>query len=111
MTRDIASGLIAASAVIIFDTQKRKRRRWWTRQVLSEGPAFGNNLLNKLRLEDAMGFRNFTRLTPSDVEDLLQMVGEEIPNVWENFPSSTRISGKPPSFSQVGSHAAFSGDW
>ena len=49
----------SACLVIISSEKTRKRKRWWTREVFAEGPTFGNTLLNKLRLEDAMGFRNF----------------------------------------------------
>lgn len=46
-----------------------------THKVLAKGPRFGNVLLNKLRPNDVMGFRNFTQMTPTDFEDLLLMVG------------------------------------
>ena len=35
-------------------------------------------LLDKLEREDDLGFRNFTRLRPADLEELLLMVGEQI---------------------------------
>jgi hypothetical protein len=36
------------------------------------------NLLKKLKLEDVMGLRNFTKMTPSNFEELLEMVGGKI---------------------------------
>lgn len=39
---------------------------------------FGTNLLEKLKLEDGSGIRDFTRLVSSDSEELLEMVGSKI---------------------------------
>ena len=75
---DIALCGMSACLAIITNERSRKRKRWWTREVLTEGPRFGTTLLNKLKMEDAMGFRNFTRLTPTDFEELLLMVGGKI---------------------------------
>lgn len=88
---------IAACAVIIMDSEKnRKRRRWWKRERFAEGPRFGCNLLSTLQLEDSMGFRNFTRLTPSDFEELLQLLGGKIKKQENRFreiiPPSLRLA-------------------
>ena len=88
---------IAACTVIILDNEKkRKRRRWWRREIFAEGPRFGCNLLSTLKLEDSMGFRNFTRLTPSDFEELIQLLGRTIEKresrCRETIPPSLRLA-------------------
>ena len=64
--------------------------------MFGEGPRFGVELLNKLRMNDAMGFRNFTRLTPIDFEELLLMVGGQITKedtkFRETIPASLRLA-------------------
>lgn len=93
---DIVLCGMSSCLVLITSERTRKRKRWWTREVLAEGPRFGNALLNKLRLEDAMGFRNFTRLTPTDFEDLLLMVGgiimKQDTQFRETIPASLRLA-------------------
>jgi hypothetical protein len=60
-------------SLILSEVKKGKRKRWWTRNLFAGGVRVGLNLLEKLKLEDVMGFTNFTRTTPSDFEELLQM--------------------------------------
>lgn len=38
-------------------------KQWWTRLVLQEDYYYGHNLLSDLKLENCVGFRNFTRMT------------------------------------------------
>ena len=38
----------------------------WGRNLFEEEPRFAVGLLDELRLKDATGFTNFTRLTPTD---------------------------------------------
>ncbi|KAG8228409.1 hypothetical protein J437_LFUL003882 [Ladona fulva] len=45
----------------------------------------GHNLLDTLRLEDEIGFRNFVRMSPVDFECLLEMVGPRISKKETNF--------------------------
>ena len=72
---DIAFSAVSSCLAVIASEKPRKQKRWWSREVFSEGPRYGMSLLNELRLEDAMGFHNFTRLTPTDFKDLLLRVG------------------------------------
>lgn len=65
---DIAD-VVACTFVILSNEKKRKRRR----EISAEGSRFSCNLLSTLKLEDIMGFRNFTRLTLSNIEGLLQL--------------------------------------
>ena len=80
---DIALCGVSACLVVIAGENKRKTR-------------FGVELLNKLRMEDAICFRNFTRLTPIDFEELLLMVGGQITKedtkFRETIPASLRLA-------------------
>ena len=93
---DIALCGVSSCLAIVLGEKSRKRKRWWCRELLEVGPTFGINLLEKLRLEDGMGFRNFTRLTATDFEELLLMVGEKISKKDTNFrqtiPASLRLA-------------------
>ncbi|KAJ8892090.1 hypothetical protein PR048_004668 [Dryococelus australis] len=68
-----------------FVRNEKSNKRRWTREMLAEGPQFGNTLFLKLKVEDSVVFRNFTRLTPSGFEELLQVVGGMI------FKQNTRF--------------------
>lgn len=46
---------------------------------------YGHDLLDTLKLEDGMGFRNFLRMSPVDFEFLLEMVGPHISKKETNF--------------------------
>ena len=46
--------------------------------MFAGGHAFGFGRLDTLKLEAGSGFRNYTRMTPTDLECLLQMIGVEI---------------------------------
>ena len=54
------------------------------------------NLLEQLKLEDGMGFRNFLRMSPADFKTFLQMVGEKISKdctvFRETIPASVRVA-------------------
>ena len=95
---EIALCGVSACLVVIADEDEknRKRKRWWCRDLFEEGPRFSVGLLNKLRLNDATGFTNFTRLTPTDFEELLLMVGGHImkqdTKLRETIPASVRLA-------------------
>ena len=95
---DIALCGVSACLVIIADEdgRNRKRKRWWCRDLFEEGPRFAVGLLDKLKLNDATGFTNFTRLTPTDFEELLLMVGGQImkqdTKFRETIPASVRLA-------------------
>jgi hypothetical protein len=55
--------------------RRRNRIRWWTRLFLKEGTRCGDNLSTDLKVEDGAGFRNVVRMTRTDSEVLLQMIG------------------------------------
>lgn len=47
-----------------------------TQELFSD--TVGLNILNTLRMEDGLVFRNFTRMTPAEFEMKLGVVGSEI---------------------------------
>ncbi|KAK9702273.1 hypothetical protein QE152_g30094 [Popillia japonica] len=77
MDRSTAAGASAAFILIAFHAQKRKRR-WWQGQLLQNGTCYGDNLMAELLLNDVCSFRNFVRLTKSDFEEVLCLVGPKI---------------------------------
>ena len=97
MEEIVLCGVSACLVVIADEDEKnRKRKRWWCRDLFEEGARFSVGLLNKLRLNDATGFTNFTRLTPTDFEELLLMVGGHImkqdTKLRETIPASVRLA-------------------
>ena len=65
-------------------------------ETLVETWTFCGGASFRLQLEDSMGFRNFTRLTPSDFEELLQLLGRKIKKQENRFreiiPPSLRLA-------------------
>ncbi|KAK9744033.1 hypothetical protein QE152_g8135 [Popillia japonica] len=88
------AGVSAAFILIAFHAQKRKRR-WWQRQFLQNGTYYGDNLMAELLLNDGSSFRNFVRLTKSDFEEVLCLVGPKIfkknTNYGAAIPPSIRL--------------------
>ena len=77
---DIALCGVNACLVIIVDEKGRNRKCkcLWCRDLFEEGPRYAVGLFDKLILKDSTGFTNFTRLTPTDFEELFLMVGGQI---------------------------------
>lgn len=68
---------ISAAYMIITSVLKRRRkRRWWMRNFLLQRER-RVNILSDLRMSDG-SFANFTRMSTSDFETLLQMIGPSI---------------------------------
>ncbi|XP_022180908.1 protein ALP1-like [Myzus persicae] len=102
--------LIAAAAVIIIDQNDRKKarksrkRRFWVRPSLKSGRAkysvndFMNDLIldevDKLNLEYrcGTGFRNFFRMTSSDFETLLSLIGPRITKMDTTFRKAIPVN-------------------
>ncbi|XP_052873273.1 uncharacterized protein LOC128278585 [Anopheles cruzii] len=53
-------------------------RRCWTRELFAEASQHGLRLIDQLYLNDGIGFGNFIRMTATDFEVLLGMVGAKI---------------------------------
>ncbi|XP_058056222.1 uncharacterized protein LOC131207618 [Anopheles bellator] len=71
-------GAAVVAAYSLCSPAKRVKRRCWTRELFAEASQHGLRLIDQLYLNDGMGFRNFTRMTPTDFEVLLGMVGAKI---------------------------------
>ncbi|KAF9417943.1 hypothetical protein HW555_005088 [Spodoptera exigua] len=66
----------SAAYIIIRKTiAKRKKKRWWVREYLQQRES--SSLLSSLRMRDG-SFENFTRMSRTDFEILLNMVGPAI---------------------------------
>jgi hypothetical protein len=51
---------------------------------------YGENLLADLKLENGAVFRNFVRMTPSDFEIVLQIIGSKISGTDAKYPAAIR---------------------
>lgn len=78
--------IIIASAAFVFTSlvsqaKKKKsfhKRRCWQRTIFESRSRYnGNDLLNDLSLEHP-GFKNFIRMSPTDFESLLEVIGPQI---------------------------------
>ena len=59
--------------------KKRKERRWWQRQLYTSKEVYrGSNLLADLNFQSVIGlYKNFTRMSPSDFEFSINLIGEK----------------------------------
>jgi hypothetical protein len=60
-----------ALALCLFNERRRRRksRWWWTRHFLKEGTRYGNKHLVDLKVEDGADFRNFVKMTQTDIKE------------------------------------------
>lgn len=74
----ISAFVVMSGAYYKLIKKKRKRPRWWVRSFLAKRQLEGanNSLMRDLRLQS--GFENFVRMTASDYEYLLNLVGPYI---------------------------------
>lgn len=72
-------------------SNKKKRKRWWIRNYLLQR----ENLMSDLRMTDG-SFCNFTRMSKSDFEHLLEMIGPSIAkretNIRQPVSPQTRLA-------------------
>ncbi|KAF9413735.1 hypothetical protein HW555_008181 [Spodoptera exigua] len=71
----LAVTLSAAYIIIRKTIAKRKKKRWWVREYLQQRES--SSLLSSLRMRDG-SFENFTKMSRTDFEVLLNMVGPAI---------------------------------
>jgi hypothetical protein len=73
--------LAAASYIYIYYAlkEKRKERRWWQRQLYTNREMYsGSRLLADLNFQSVSGlYKNFTRMSPSEFEFLINLIGEK----------------------------------
>nr|CAD7590863.1 unnamed protein product [Timema genevievae] len=74
---DSSSSLDPARQLELFKTTEKKKMRV-VRKVIQNCSYDANTFLTELKLEDGSGFRNFTRVSLTDFEVILQMFGPRI---------------------------------
>ena len=70
----------AAAIIIVLSLQKKRqkqKRRWWVRPRVERRSTSGayNTLLKELRIEDPQQFKIFLRMSATDLEEILRVVG------------------------------------
>jgi hypothetical protein len=96
---------LAAASYIL--KKKRKVRRWWQRQMYTSREVYsGSSLLADLNFQAvSVLYKNFTRVSPSEFEFLIHLIGEKNREKGYNFQESHFCSRK------VGTDATFLGKW
>ena len=77
---------VAAAAYIVMDhlvrggKNEKKKRRFWQQHLYTQRPENGgNSLLRDLKFQEISGlYKNFTRMSPTDFEYLLNSIGPKI---------------------------------
>lgn len=77
-----------AAFIVIAELSKKRKRRWWQRRFLNSGTVYGDSLMRELLLNDESSFRNFVRLSKSDFEELLNLIGPTISKTNTNYRAS-----------------------
>ena len=97
--RALSLQLAAASYIYIHYAwkKKRKERWWWQRQLYTSRELYrGSSLLADLNFQSVSGlYKNFTRMSPSDFELLINLIGKK------KSRKRTQRSGKPFLFKKV----------
>jgi hypothetical protein len=67
----------AALILAILNNKKRKTRRWWRTELYKERS--GSELMLDMKSRYICGqYKNFTRMSPTDFENLLSRIGSKI---------------------------------
>ncbi|XP_035223705.1 protein ALP1-like [Stegodyphus dumicola] len=76
--------------ILLLALRRRRNKRWWVRPIferrLQQGDA--GNLIEEMRLNDIESFFNYFRMTPSQFDELLALVGPSIQKRNSNFRQS-----------------------
>jgi hypothetical protein len=87
--------LAAASYIYIYYAlkKKRKERRWWQMQLYTNREvSSGSRLLADLNFQSVSGlYKNFTRMSPSEFEFLIHLIGKKISKKDTEFGKATSI--------------------
>jgi hypothetical protein len=100
--------LAAASYIYIhYALKERKERRWWQTQLYASRELYsGSSLLADLNFQSVSGlYKNFTRMSPSEFEFLINLIGEKISKKGHSVRESNFCSRKG------GTDATFLGKW
>jgi hypothetical protein len=94
MSPEALQSAVLAAAVVIAHKRKRNRKRWTANFLDRRNKIL--NILGEVRMDSCALFRNFTRMTASNFELLLQLMGPRIKdqdtNMTEAIPISTRLA-------------------
>ena len=87
--------LAAAAFILVSEDEPQKKRRVWVRPSLDRSKYNGNRMLADYIQDDLIGFgpgegirstfQNFLRMTCTDFEDILKMIGPKIKRQNTNF--------------------------
>jgi hypothetical protein len=75
--------LAAAAYIYIhmhYATKRRRQRRWWQTLFFSRRSEYsGNSMLVDFKFQEISGqYENFTRMSPTDFEYLINMIGPKV---------------------------------
>lgn len=85
------SVLLCGSARLVDMQNEKKKRRWWRTKFYEK--QVGHGLMNDLKFQHISGhYKNFTRMTPTDFENLLLKIGPKISKqeTWLRQPISAQ---------------------
>ena len=77
----IASAGFLVISSLLKDKPKRKRRWWMTRIFESRSKYSGSDMLNDLMQNENLHFKMFCRMSPTDFENLINLVGPKISKI------------------------------
>jgi hypothetical protein len=87
--------LAAASYIYIHYAinKKRKERRWWQPQLYTSREVYsGSSLLADLNFQSVSGlYKNFTRMSPSEFEFLINLIGEKTSKKYTAFKKAISL--------------------
>lgn len=89
-----AAALVIVDYWLRVEERKRRKKRMWVRDWIDRRREYGayTNLLNELKIEDSLQFRNFIRMSAVELEDLLCLVGPKIQKQDTVFRESIQAS-------------------
>ncbi|CAH1995141.1 unnamed protein product [Acanthoscelides obtectus] len=93
--------VMSAAVLVMADVNKKKRRqrRWWRTNLFKKRS--GTGVLMDLKSQEISGqYKNFTRMTPTDFENLLQRIGPQISKQETYFLAGT-LPQTPTAWKQV----------
>jgi hypothetical protein len=85
--------IICSAAFIVMSSEARRKKRkwrWWIKTLLKQHG--GLSLLANLSMEDGRGFRNLTRMTASDFELLMTIIGSKVSRQNSNYRKSITVN-------------------
>jgi hypothetical protein len=85
--------IICSAAFIVMSSEARRKkhkRRWWIKTLLKQRGRV--SLLANFSMEDESWFQNFTRMTESDFELLVTIIGSKVSRQNRNYRKSIAVN-------------------